>query len=291
MSIICIGAVLWDVFERERHIGGAPFNVAAHARQAGAEVHFISGVGDDALGREALTRAAELGIDTRYVRIVPETPTGTVDIFLVNGQPDFTINRPAAYDHPRLSADALAELAATNPQCIYFGTLEQMSADVRRVTKELLTAFPRARRFYDINLRKNSFSPELVEELLGDATVVKLNDDEMDVLSGFFELPTTDIREFAATFASRFQLETVCVTRGAEGCALWHQGDYAEAPGAPANLVDAVGAGDAFCAMMMVQLLQAQLSLLEIGAAANRLGAYVASHAGAVPAWTWDDIQ
>jgi fructokinase len=291
MSIICIGAVLWDVFEKQRHIGGAPFNVAAHARQAGAEVHFISAVGDDALGREALTRATELGIDTRYVRIVPDVPTGTVDIFLTDGQPDFTINRPAAYAHPQLGADDLAELAATEPRCIYFGTLEQMSADVQHVTSELLTAFPQAKRFYDINLRKNSFSRELVEKLLGDATVVKLNDDEMNILAGFFTLPPTGIQEFAAALASRFQLEMVCVTRGAKGCALWRQGDYAEVPGTPARLVDAVGAGDAFCAMMMVQLLKPQVSLADIGIAANRLGAYVASHAGAVPAWTWQDIQ
>ncbi len=102
MSIISIGEILWDVFEDARHIGGAPFNLAVQASRLGPRVAFISAVGNDDLGREALQYVAEQGLDTRFIRTVEDAPTGTADTFLRDGQPDFTINRPAAYDFASL---------------------------------------------------------------------------------------------------------------------------------------------------------------------------------------------
>lgn len=179
MSVISIGAVLWDIFDDAQHIGGAPFNFSAHAKRLGLPVWFVSAVGRDELGATTLQRIRELGLDTRYVHTVPDAPTGTVRVFLKDGQPDFTINRPAAYDFAALSDEELREVCAAKPRWIYFGTLEQMCARVREQTRRIIAANPQAKTFYDINLRKESYTPALVRELLGETSILKINDDEV----------------------------------------------------------------------------------------------------------------
>ena len=131
---------------------------------------------------------------------------------------------------------------------------------------------------------------DLVAELLADATVVKLNDGELRDIAQALDLPATDVAAFCAALAGRYGLHSVCVTLGADGCALWRDGEIATVPGRPVVVADAVGAGDAFCAILMRGLVAADRPLVQIADRANRLGAYVASHRGAVPAWPLDLI-
>lgn len=290
ICILCVGEILWDRFADGRHLGGAAFNVAAHARRAGADAVFVSAVGDDEAGREALVRARGSGVDTRYVRTSQTMPTGTVDVQLAEGQPDYVINRPAAYDFPELSQLDLREIGHHPPQTVYFGTLAQTSEQVRSTTRTLLDAFPEAARFYDVNLRKDCHSMELIEELLTDCTIAKLNHEEQTTVGKFFGLRSAEFVTFAEDLAERFDLRTVCVTRGARGCALWREGESVEVPGIDVQVSDAVGAGDAFSAMLMTQLNKPDVSLHQAGVLANRLGTLVATRAGATPAWTWDEL-
>jgi len=289
MSLVVLGAVLWDVFDDRKLIGGAPFNVAAHATRLGIQTAFISAVGNDALGREALKRAEELGLATRYIRTVEGVPTGTVRVFLQNGQPDFEIVRPAAYDCPELTEGQIVEISDSGPEWLYFGTLEQMAPTVRRLLHRLLDALPVARRFYDVNLRKESFSAEIIEELLGLTSVLKLNEDEAGVIAGMLKMSDGPGEGFCKEISAGFGLECVCITRGENGCAIWREGDYVESAGCPAELADAVGAGDAFSAAL-IHGLSMQWDLERVAAFANRLGALVASRAGAVPDWSIDEI-
>lgn len=285
MSIISIGEILWDVFEDARHIGGAPFNLAVQASRLEPRVAFISAVGDDELGREALQYAAGQGLDTRFIRTVQDAPTGTADIFLRDGVPDFTINRPAAYDFPSLDDDDMQALAEMKPTWIAFGTLNQLAPDVRATTRRLMEAFPTAGRFYDVNLRKESYTPELVRELLQDASVVKLSDEEMAPLGSMLGIEESEPLPFAEAVAARCDLECACVTLGADGCALWGRGESVQLPGRPVEVADTVGAGDAFAAVLMVELNRRD-KLCEVADRANRLGAFVASKRGALPEWT-----
>src|SRR5512143_1848530 len=134
MIIVAIGAVLWDVFDKGEHIGGAPFNFAAHAARLGHNVLFVSAVGEDDRGRRALRRMRELGLSTHYVRRTPQAATGHVTVYVDSaGQPRFTIHRPAAYDFPALSDADMRAIAAFRPDWICFGTLEQLSPQVRAV--------------------------------------------------------------------------------------------------------------------------------------------------------------
>ena len=289
MNMVLLGAVLWDVFDDRKLIGGAPFNVAAHATKLGIDSAFISAVGDDELGREALEQTEQLGLNTRYIRIAPGQPTGTVRVFLDNGQPDYDIHRPVAYDYPEVSDDDLLQLAERKPDWLYFGTLEQMSQTVLDVLERLVEAMPDTRRFYDVNLRKDSYTPQLIERLLGYADVLKINDDEAKTFADMFNMGDNREDELCKAIAARFNLDCICVTRGENGCAIWQDGQFVESPGCSVTVADAVGAGDAFCAAL-IQGLAMDWELDRIAAFANRLGALVASRRGAVPEWTLEEV-
>jgi fructokinase len=155
---------------------------------------------------------------------------------------------------------------------------------------DLLRKYPDARRFYDINLRKNSYTEPLVMELLALANVVKLNDDELVRVQQMVGTSYTSIEDFCRAYSSRFDWEAVCVTRGERGCAIFKDGEYVEVSAVPVSIADTVGAGDAFAAAFLHGL-DAGWPLLKIGAFANRLGALVASRAGGIPEWSWDELD
>ncbi len=289
MRIAVIGEILWDVFPDAERLGGAPFNLAAHARRLGHEVYLISAVGDDERGRAALERMRELDLPARFVRTIPGRGTGVVSVRLdPTGQPDFTIHRPAAYDFASLDEADLAELGRWNPDWLCFGTLHSMHAGARALTRRLIEALPGARRLYDVNLRRQNYTAELLGELMTGATAVKLNDGEALEVQRLFGRPCRDLAEFAAEFAGQYGWELVAITRGAQGCALWRRGEWVEAPGYRVEVVDAVGAGDAFAAALLHGL-GAGWPLAQVADFANRVGALVASKAGAVPDWTLDE--
>jgi len=291
VKIISIGAILWDVFEDREEIGGAPFNFAVNAARLGHEVLFISGVGEDARGHRALERMVQFGLSTRFVRRTAEAPTGTVEVKVdAAGQPRFKIIRPAAYDLVYLTQANLDEISAFRPDWIYFGTLEQLSHAVWEATQKLMTLHPDARRLYDINLRVDSYNRVLVRSLMRKTTILKINEQEAQMVQKLFDEKPGSIEGFCREYAGRFSWDGVCVTRGASGCALYLWGDYLEVPGCPVQVVDTVGAGDAFAAAFLHGLGQ-KWPLDRTGAFANRLGALVASRPGALPAWKPEEVE
>lgn len=291
MKIVSIGEVLWDVIGDQEHLGGAPFNFAAHARRLGHEVHFVSAVGNDARGDRVLERMAQMSLSSRFVRRAEAFPTGIASVTLdAAGQPSFHIEHPAAYDFPELTWEDLEELLSPVPDWIYFGTLFQMSSQAREITARLLAANSGARRFYDVNLRPACYEPQLVCDLLSQATVLKLNDEEVPMVDRMCGGSHSRLEEFCRDYAARFGWETVCVTRGAEGCVLLIADEVVMASGYRVKVVDAVGAGDAFAAAF-VHGLGSGWPGEPVADFANRVGAVVASRPGAIPSWTMDDIK
>jgi fructokinase len=291
VRIVSVGEVLWDVFADTERLGGAPFNFSVHASRLGHDVTFVSAVGDDARGRAALALAGELGLPAGFIQVAPGTATGTVSVRLDSaGQPDFTIHRPAAYDALRLTADHLQRLAAARPDWLYHGTLHQTEPAARAETRKLAEALPGARRFYDVNLRRHAYTPELIAGLMSTAHVVKLNDEEAAAIDAMFGRAHGSLAEFTEFWTRRFNWSALAVTRGARGCAIRIGADYAEAPGYAVAVADTVGAGDAFAAAFLHGLAQ-EWDAGRIGEFANRVGAVVASRPGGVPPWSLEDCR
>jgi len=291
MRIVSIGELLWDVFADSERIGGAPFNFAAHARRLGHNVLFLSAVGDDARGAAAIEELTALGLDPEFIQRVPDAATGTVTVQLDSeGRPTFTIHRPAAYDRLRFEEPALRRICSPPPDWIYYGTLHQAASAGRGATQRLIAALPGARRFYDVNLRPGCYTAALVEELLKEAHVVKLNEEEAAVVGTMFGQPTGDREKFCRRWSARFGWQALCVTRGPLGCSVLIGDRYAESPGYPVSAIDTVGAGDAFAAAFLHGLAR-EWSPEVIGDFANRVAALVASRPGAVPDWTLEECE
>jgi fructokinase len=251
MRIVSIGEVLWDIFPDGERLGGAPFNFAVRAHRLGHEVKLISAVGHDDRGCRAIAEAQRHGLSTGAISVTNEAPTGHVTIgFDASGEPDYTIHRPAAYDFLRVPERIDADW-------VYYGTLLG-KPEVARVSG--------ARRFYDVNLRRDSYTIELVRLLLESANVVKANQAEA--------------REIGLTIdGGRF--DAVCITRGADGCSVRVGDEVVDAAGYPLSGGDPVGAGDAFAAAFLHGV-DAGWPVGEIADFANRMGAEAASRVGAI---------
>lgn len=288
--VLSVGEILWDAFRDSTRLGGAPLNFAVNVSRMGHEAILISSLGDDELGRSAQETIQALGLDTRFIRTVSQFSTGSALVQTKpTGQTEFRIQRPAAYDAVHLSQDDLRWLAAWKPDWLYYGTLFSSTDDSRKLLHDLVGLLPNAIRFYDINLRPESYSEEQVRTLLSLANVVKLNESEMEIAAQFADLSRSGIEAFCRAGGAKYGWQAACVTLGAEGCGVWSGGTYAEADGHPVEVVDTVGAGDGFAAAFLHGLSQ-NWPPNQIAEFANRIGAGIASAPGAIPDWNWSEV-
>jgi fructokinase len=282
--VLLVGEVLWDEFPDARRLGGAPLNVAAHLRRIGHEPRIVSAVGADALGRASSAAIAQLGLDATLLQSTDKYPTGRAIVHVGPGdQTSFTIERPAAYDAVEISDARLQQIVEWDPRWLYYGTLFPSRADARRLVRLLITALPRAARFYDLNLRPGFEQPDLVDEMLQAATVVKLNERELQFVHEQLDLPS-DPESFCRAGSQRYGWRAACVTFGARGCAMLLGAEYVRANGLPVAVVDPVGAGDAFAAAFLHGIVS-NWPPATVADVANRQGAQIAGSHGAIPDW------
>lgn len=175
MKIISIGEIVWDVFEDSESIGGAPLNFAINANRLGHDLCFISAVGEDDRGDKALQYVTDSGLSIKFIKQIKGFSTGYVDVAIdrEDGNTSYVIHRPAAYDFPALSLEQLNKIRSFAPDWIYFGTVQQMSDIARDLRKNLVELNPRAKRFYDMNLRSGNYTKELIKELLMETSILK----------------------------------------------------------------------------------------------------------------------
>jgi fructokinase len=286
--ILGIGELLWDVLPGGARLGGAPANFTVMAGRLGSHAAVLSRIGRDDLGRKAVELLDPLPADTEFLQVDPAHETGRVTVAFQNGQPQYTIHEPAAWDFLELSDEwvSLAERA----DAICFGSLAQRSLESRQ-TIQTLAAQTKAAcvRVFDVNLRAPFYSSEVVQESLELATVMKMNDAEVPLVLGLLGLQAFDaqapgaLRAAAERLLEEFPtLKMVAVTRGGEGSLLVSRNAWHEHPGIPVKVADTIGAGDAFTAAMTHYLLRGA-DLATLNEAGNRWGGWVASQSGAMP--------
>jgi len=282
LEIIGLGELLWDDFPDGRRPGGAPANVAFHAAQLGHRGRIASRVGRDAAGEELLAFLRSRGLDCDLIQPDDRWPTGRVSVAVsAAGQPSFVIHTDVAWDHLQASPDWLA--AAADADAICFGTLAQRSADSRQAVQQMLQeAGAETLLVFDVNLRQQWYDKATIELSLQHADVVKLNDTEAETLGRLLCSAPLATAEFAARLQAVYDVATVVVTRGEHGC--WvRQGDcVVDVPGQPVQVVDTVGAGDAFTAAFITGCLRGW-PLARTARFANQIGGLVAARPGAMP--------
>ena len=279
--IISVGEILWDVFPDGPRFGGAPANFACSAAelaQQSAQVTTVSAVGDDKLGREALAALTSRGVQTESVQI-NSYPTGRVDISLdASGAASYQFAEDCAWDN-LLWSDDLKNLAA-NCDAVCFGTLGQRGHESQQTIRALIRATSEdTLKILDVNIRKPYISDELILSSLELANVLKLNDEELAEIGQLCEFSGSEI-EIMRQLAHRFDLRLVALTRGSQGAAIVSGNSVSELSGVPVDVVDTVGAGDAFTASMTLGLL-AQQNLETVNRNAIAVASYVCSQPGA----------
>ncbi len=286
MRIITIGEILWDLFPEEERLGGATFNFSAHAAKLGNQVVFVSAVAGDERGRGAVQRVRQAGVDLSFLQKTDEAPTGTVTVTIDEADaPSYVIHRPAAYDYVRLGPDQIARLLTPRPDWIYYGTLHQIVPEIESLTKRIIDAAPGVKRFYDVNLRRDSYTKDLLKRLISRASLIKINESEAWELGEIYAIDALTLESLSRSLIEAGGVEGICITRGARGCALLLGGEWIEIPGVKIEVTDAVGAGDAFSAALLHGLGQGWPPR-KAGDFANRVGALVASRSGAIPRWS-----
>lgn len=254
-NILLFGEILADVFPDRVVPGGAPFNVACHLRGLGRRPLLLSRLGADAIGDRAMALARRVGLDLSGLRVDDAHPSGEVRVSLDGqGGHAFDILPDRAYDHIR-AADlrGLLDSLPRQGQPIYFGSLAQRQAESRDALACLLGTPGLGARFFDVNLRAPWSGREQVLDSLARTQWLKVNDGELGILAGWLGWHQVAEGELPARLATRFGLERVLVTRGASGAWLWQDGVlYRHEGGAPPQLVDTVGAGDAFAAVSLL---------------------------------------
>ena len=286
--ILGIGELLWDLLPEGPRLGGAPANFTVMAGRLGNRAAILSRIGRDDLGRKAVELLDPLPADTEFLQVDSIHETGRATVALRDGQPQFTIHEPAAWDFLELS-DEWVRLAERS-DAICFGSLAQRSLESRQ-TIQTLAAQTQAHcvRIFDVNLRAPYYSSEVVQESLELATVMKMNDAEVPLVLGLLGLPQYDggdpgaLRSGADKLLEEFPtLKMVAITRGGSGSLLVTREGWHDHPGIAIKVADTVGAGDAFTAAMAHYLLRGA-DLATLNEAGNRWGGWVASQSGAMP--------
>lgn len=281
--IFVIGEVLFDVFPAYKRIGGAPFNFAFHMKQMGFPVNFITRVGEDANGREILDIMEQYGFATNTVQVDPAHETGKVMVQLDNdGVPTFDIVEDVAYDHIDYT-EVIDRMLRSRPVMLYAGTLVQRGEKSRQTLRNVFTAKPPVVPFfYDVNLRPRGYTAEAIQSSLKTADILKLNEDELAVIADMFDL-SGDAGKVVQACMDRWSLSMVALTRGVAGSELFTPDDTAavDVPDGY-SIIDTVGAGDAFAAVIAAGYLQNR-PLKTTALAATDFAARMCAVQGAVP--------
>ncbi|QGZ41320.1 fructokinase [Pseudoduganella flava] len=281
--IAIFGEALVDDFGASQVVGGAPFNVARHLAAFGAATLTITRIGADPFGATVRAQFERFGMPDAGLQVDPVRPTGRVLVEQQGGSHRFTILPDQAYDHIDAHL-ALTALAQGTPRMLYFGTLAQRGA-VSRATLDSLLAATDAPRYLDLNLRDGQYTTEAVLESIRHADILKVNDEELAWLQAALGLPRSEEADACAALIAMFRLDSLVVTLGPRG-ALWQGADgtrlHAAAP-AGVEIVDTVGAGDAFSAVFLLGERHGWPRAATL-ARANAFAAAICGVRGAVPA-------
>ena len=281
--ILVIGEILFDVFPNYRRLGGAPFNFAYHLKNFGFEVRFISRIGIDDAGKEILHKLELARFNLDDIQVDDDHPTGSVDVQLdKGGAPQFHIIPDVAYDYIEFIPGYHANLI-NEARIIYFGSLVQRSeAGYENVQAFISRNSSKILNFYDINLRPGCYNKAIIKKSLLKTDILKLNTSELGKLKQMRSLKMNN-EKFVYHLMETHSIRTVSLTKGESGSELFtNRGNFSSEPAEAIKVVDSVGAGDAYAAMLVAGLLQ-QWRPEEILDRASLFASRICEIKGAIP--------
>lgn len=278
--VIGIGEALWDMLPEGKKLGGAPANFAFHAGQFGLESMAVSAIGLDPLGEEIARELESHGLPFHLDRI--DYPTGTVQVTLDSaGIPHYEIKEDVAWDNIPYTKE-LADLAG-RAEAVCFGSLAQRSPVSRETIGWFLDAVPvDCLKVFDINLRQSFYSKEVIEDSLRRCDILKINDEELEIVDGMFSLPDIPLEDRCRYIINEYGLKMLILTCGVNGSHVFASdtSSFIETP--KVEVADTVGAGDSFTGAFIASILKGK-SIREAHEAAVKVSAFVCTQSGAMP--------
>lgn len=289
--VIGLGEALFDCLPTGRKLGGAPANFAYHVSQFGLNGCAVSAIGNDELGREIIDTFTNVGLRYQLPRV--GYPTGTVQVTLdEKGIPQYDICEGVAWDNIPFTEEIAA--LAPDTEAVCFGSLAQRNGTSRATIQSFLDAMPAdALRVFDINLRQSWYTREVIEQSLKRCNVLKINDEELDVVAPMLlDVETEEghliaeneekTRRVCRMLIDAYDLRMLILTCGAVGSYVFSVDDESYQRTPKVEVVDTVGAGDSFTATFVAQILLGK-SMTEAHRKAVEVSAFICTQAGAMP--------
>ena len=280
--VVGMGEALWDILPDGRKIGGAPANFAYHASQFGLNSCVASAVGDDELGNETIKNLTSKGLNLMVPQI--PYPTGTVQVTLdANGVPAYDIKEGVAWDNIPFTPEL--EALAKDTQAVCFGSLAQRSIVSRETIHKFLNAMPnddKHLKIFDINLRQSFYSKETICESMKRCNILKINDEELVIVSRLFGYPGIDLKDKCWLLIGKYKLNMLILTCGVNGSYVFTPGGMSFVDTPKVEVADTVGAGDSFTGSFCAAILKGK-SVHEAHELAVKVSAFVCTQKGAMP--------
>lgn len=283
--VVGLGEVLWDVLPEGKKLGGAPANFAYHAGQfLGMDNTIaVSALGDDTLADETIEALKEHDLNDLLPRV--PYPTGTVQVQLdEQGIPTYDIKENVAWDNIPFDDDIAA--IARNCRAVCFGSLAQRNAVSRKTIQKFLDATPAdCLKIFDINLRQQFYTKEVIEESFKRCNILKINDEELVIINRMFGYEGSDMHDTCMKMVNDYRLQTLVLTCGTNGSYVFTPTltSFLDTP--KVEVADTVGAGDSFTGSFCAAILNGK-SIEEAHRIAVKVSAYVCTQNGAMPTYS-----
>lgn len=285
MKTLSFGEILFDRIDGEDYFGGATANIAVHLSRFGAESYMLSALGQDVLGNEASEFLASEKIKSDYIFSSPHHPTGVVEVQVTNGIPSYNIREGSAWDCITPDDNSLRKMIAEKWDLLCCGTLAQRTESNRKLLNTVLENGDYKELFFDVNIRQNYYSKEIIESTLKFTSILKLNDEELPLVSKLIFGSEMTAEDFFKKASQDFPLKLLVLTCGPDGAELYHEktkGKALKIPSSKVFVIDTVGAGDSFSGTFLSYYLRGD-SLKKAGKKASLVADFVVGHSGATP--------
>ena len=284
LKIMAIGEIIFDIFNGEAEIGGAPLNFCAHCAMLGVQSALVSAVGKDELAGKAISRLREFGVETSFVA-ENNFSTGKCIVKVENGIPEYKVIRPSAYDKIEINEDVIDKINKYNADVFAFGTLIQRDAVSRKALCRILSECSFSHIFCDVNLRSGCYDEASCRLCLENADILKISEEEEPLLSefGLYVKGETE-KETISNICRKFEnIKLLLFTKGENGSLIFDvkNSKFYEIPCVDAKVVSTVGAGDSYSAAFLCEYFKSG-DLNKAGKAGADLSSYVVSHREAV---------
>lgn len=280
--IVGLGEALWDVLPEGKKLGGAPANFAYHAGQflGSDNTVAVSALGEDRLAEETIESLREHGLNYLMPRV--PYPTGTVQVTLdEQGIPTYDIKENVAWDNIPFSEEI--QRVAANCRAVCFGSLAQRNVVSRATIQKFLDATPAdCMKIFDINLRQNFYTPEVIQESMRRCNVLKINDEELVLIGRMFGYPGLDMENKCWLILGKYNLDMLVLTCGTNGSYVFTPGQMSFQETPKVEVADTVGAGDSFTGSFCAAILSGK-PVAEAHRLAVQVSAFVCTQNGAMP--------